>query len=602
MRARWRLGILVVELLLLTAGTWLAVGQVVPAKVWYASGLLSVVVNPLLLERFYPRPYDVIGNSILGTLLAVWSPREVAEPGWIALLAFLGISAIFAAVALIFGANRDDPPGFARSARTLSTYATSTVIYSGVFWLSLLEEFSIRSESFWTLGVTWALIVLIGSVNWEQVWSSVAGTSGPGHAQALLGPATLLITAADLPDPGTPVRLEARGMSSAGTVVTRIRRLRDAWGQVHVTEAVDAARLLRASPLRIVEEAHEGHRIVGSVGPGSTERRLSFSPATPLEVGTVVAVRMNGAPVMYQLESARIDEMKVRGGSHLVVSAVGNQIGRFNSATKRLDVHRWIPEAGAPVLGSVPELDSTAAATPSNALRLGRVIGTNVPVFLDLDLACEGHIVILGMTKMGKTSLAMRLANALEATRGVVILDQTGEYRAHRSVPAHILGQWNPGVSVHEPAQGAVGPDFARAFVQATAEAAAAEYEVGSPTPRSIMFEEAHQFIPEPAGLSFSTPGRDSAYQLGVDIMQLRKYGISMTLISQRTAVVAKSALSQCETMIAFRSVDQTGLDYLEQIAGGGVRNLLPTLRQGEALVLGTAISSDRPVAIAVDL
>jgi DNA helicase HerA-like ATPase len=115
------------------------------------------------------------------------------------------------------------------------------------------------------------------------------------------------------------------------------------------------------------------------------------------------------------------------------------------------------------------------------------------------------------------------------------------------------------------------------------------------------MMEEAHQFVPEPAGLGFGTPGRDSAYQLGVDIMQLRKYGISMILISQRTAVVAKSALSQCETMIAFRSVDQTGLDYLDQIAGGGVRNILPSLKQGEALVLGTAISSDRPVAIKVD-
>jgi hypothetical protein len=115
------------------------------------------------------------------------------------------------------------------------------------------------------------------------------------------------------------------------------------------------------------------------------------------------------------------------------------------------------------------------------------------------------------------------------------------------------------------------------------------------------MIDEAHQFVPEPAGLSFNTPGRESAYQLGVDIMQLRKYGISMTLISQRTAVVAKSALSQCETLIAFRSVDQTGLDYLEQIAGGGVRHLLSALRQGEALVLGTAISSDRPVAIAID-
>jgi DNA helicase HerA-like ATPase len=230
------------------------------------------------------------------------------------------------------------------------------------------------------------------------------------------------------------------------------------------------------------------------------------------------------------------------------------------------------------------------------------VIGTHIPVYLDLGIACEGHIVILGMTKMGKTTLALRIARALAATRGIVILDQTGEYRSRHHVPQHVIGQWAPGISVHEPPQGAVGPDFARQFVQETASSAAPEYAAGVPTARSIMLEEAHQFIPEPAGLSFNTPGRDSAYQLGVDVMQLRKYGISMTLISQRTAVVAKSALSQCETVIAFRSVDQTGLDYLEQIAGGGVRNLVPALRQGEALLLGTAISSDRPVAVQISV
>ncbi|MGH9896723.1 MAG: hypothetical protein ACREA0_32930, partial [bacterium] len=144
------------------------------------------------------------------------------------------------------------------------------------------------------------------------------------------------------------------------------------------------------------------------------------------------------------------------------------------------------------------------------------------------------------------------------------------------------------------------GPDFAYEFVQDVARQAAGEYVAGTPTPRSIMMDEAHQFIPEPAGLAFQSPGRDSAYALGVLVMQLRKYGISMTLVSQRTAVVAKSALSQCETLIAFKSVDQTGLDYLEQIAGSGIRRILPSLRQGEALALGAAISAEGPVVVKV--
>jgi hypothetical protein len=84
-------------------------------------------------------------------------------------------------------------------------------------------------------------------------------------------------------------------------------------------------------------------------------------------------------------------------------------------------------------------------------------------------------------------------------------------------------------------------------------------------------------------------------------MMQVRKYGISIILLSQRTAVVAKSALSQCENVIAFKSVDQTGLDYLEAMMGPEARALLPNLRQGQALVFGPAFSTDTPVVIEVD-
>ena len=85
-----------------------------------------------------------------------------------------------------------------------------------------------------------------------------------------------------------------------------------------------------------------------------------------------------------------------------------------------------------------------------------------------------------------------------------------------------------------------------------------------------------------------------------MQVMQVRKYGLTLILVSQRTAVVAKTALSQCENVIAFKSVDQTGLDYLEAVLGSHARDMLPTLQQGEALVCGPAVSSDSPVAIKV--
>ena len=185
-------------------------------------------------------------------------------------------------------------------------------------------------------------------------------------------------------------------------------------------------------------------------------------------------------------------------------------------------------------------------------------MGTNVPIYIDSIVASEGHLAILGMTKMGKTTLAERLATRLSATRNVTILDLTGEYVGKKGLPVYNknVDMTVAGLSVFEPEHASVPADRALNFLEYVIDIARKEYLAGTPFPRTIVVDEAHQFIPEPAGLGFNAPGRDSSFKIGLLLMQVRKYGISVILISQRTAVVAKSALSQCENLIAFRSVD----------------------------------------------
>jgi hypothetical protein len=203
------------------------------------------------------------------------------------------------------------------------------------------------------------------------------------------------------------------------------------------------------------------------------------------------------------------------------------------------------------------------------------------------------------MTKMGKSSLAHRLASFLARERIVTILDQTGEYVNKRGIRCYAKSHdtSDPGIAVFEPRPDEVAAKRALDYLRWIMKIARAEYEEGTPTPRAMIIDEAHQFVPEPAILGYGAPGRDSAVKFGLFMMQVRKYGIAVVLISQRTAVVAKSALSQCENIVAFKSVDQTGLNYLETIAGRGAREILPRLKQGEALVFGPAVSSDSPVA-----
>jgi DNA helicase HerA-like ATPase len=83
-------------------------------------------------------------------------------------------------------------------------------------------------------------------------------------------------------------------------------------------------------------------------------------------------------------------------------------------------------------------------------------------------------------------------------------------------------------------------------------------------------------------------------------IMQARKYGLGFMIVSQRTAVVSKSALSQCESYAVFRTVDDTSLTYLETLAGPIVRDVVPALGRYEMLCLDPAFNTDSPVVVAV--
>ena len=61
------------------------------------------------------------------------------------------------------------------------------------------------------------------------------------------------------------------------------------------------------------------------------------------------------------------------------------------------------------------------------------------------------------------------------------------------------------------------------------------------------MLEEAHAFLPE-WNFTLQKSETNVAYSTRM-IMQARKFGLTFMIVSQRTAVVSKSALSQCEDL-----------------------------------------------------
>ena len=82
--------------------------------------------------------------------------------------------------------------------------------------------------------------------------------------------------------------------------------------------------------------------------------------------------------------------------------------------------------------------------------------------------------------------------------------------------------------------------------------------------------------------------------------LQGRKYGVGILLVSQRTALVSKTVLSQCNTCISFSLVDKTSLDYLANVFSPEHVRAIPNLRFLEAVAFGKAIHSERPLLVRI--
>lgn len=107
--------------------------------------------------------------------------------------------------------------------------------------------------------------------------------------------------------------------------------------------------------------------------------------------------------------------------------------------------------------------------------------------------------------------------------------------------------------------------------------------------PLGLVLEEAHNYIPDEEGAEFSLCRK----RIEKIAKEGRKYGLSLIVVSQRPANVSTTVLSQCGTFIALRltnDLDQNKIKKLLPDVLGEQANILPSLKDGEALVSGDAI------------
>jgi DNA helicase HerA-like ATPase len=108
--------------------------------------------------------------------------------------------------------------------------------------------------------------------------------------------------------------------------------------------------------------------------------------------------------------------------------------------------------------------------------------------------------------------------------------------------------------------------------------------------PMLLVCEEAHRYVTEDTSQGFDATKR----VLGNIAKEGRKYGVSLCLVSQRPSDLAVGILSQCNTTFAMRMSNQKDQDFVRGAlseSAMGLIDSLPTLRTGEAIVVGEGVS-----------
>jgi DNA helicase HerA-like ATPase len=117
--------------------------------------------------------------------------------------------------------------------------------------------------------------------------------------------------------------------------------------------------------------------------------------------------------------------------------------------------------------------------------------------------------------------------------------------------------------------------------------------------PILMVYEEAHNLIPRQANLGFP-----SAHKAVERITKEgRKYGIGAIFVSQRPNELSETVISQCNNFIAMRLTNPEDQEYIRKLVPDSAQGLLamaPSLRTGEALLLGDAVVM--PTRVLIDL
>lgn len=379
--------------------------------------------------------------------------------------------------------------------------------------------------------------------------------------------------------------------------------------------------------------------------------RFEIMDTAALKEGTLVCCHSSGTEVFYQVLDARTDEESINSNPSGKLIGIAAQLGRIDDNGKFVK-HGWLPHMNSPVFVPCGTLGCDAKDLEEDEFIVGMVPDSEIYVVAGFNDLLEYHSAILGVTGTGKTELSFDIIKkALSLDTKVFCVDFTNEYSARLSkfspktlglsdddarrlnekLFAVDTGTYGAGPekkvlqefvdAIREPIRATVEeflssdgaslgifelPEITntKATLRATEIYLSSIMEWARKNRRArkilVVLEEAHTIIPETMGAGFDHDTQWVVSKISQIALQGRKYGVGLLIISQRTALVSKSILSQCNTHFTFSLIDKTSLDFLSNVHSPAHVKLIPNLSFLDVIANGKAIRSERPIRVKI--
>ena len=398
-------------------------------------------------------------------------------------------------------------------------------------------------------------------------------------------------------------------------------------------------------------------KLIGFVVEGSNIGEIQFEiwDTHSCREGMLVWCNVGNNKVYYQVINGSTREEAFQANRRGFQIASAAQIGVLDENSGFVK-YPWLPAMNTPVFSEGDDFGADIVITHESDFVYGTLPGSQIQIGGPFANTLDHHTAILGVTGSGKTELAFDIIRyAIQHGTKVVCIDLTRQYEkrladlnpVNLSLSPEVASELSTKLFDVETGQYGAGnekkalKEFSERLRQDVANSVEAfltssdeNHEVGlitleeisntkatlyitelylssflhfakehlDDTPRIlIVVEEAHTVMPEATTMGLGDyASRGIVGKISQIALQGRKYKVGLLVISQRTATVSKSILTQCNTVISFTCFDDTSLNFLRNVFGDTHVSLIPNLPYLNAVMFGKGVRSQRPIVVQI--